>query len=91
MEFAPENVDAFLELFHSVSDAIRAVDGCHELTLLQDLDHPGRMTTYSLWEDEAALDSYRDSDLFRSTWARTKMMFIARPSEASYRIVAHLS
>lgn len=89
MEFAPEHVEAFLELFHGVSDAIRSVEGCLELTLLQDVGHPGHMTTYSLWEDEAALEAYRDSDLFRSTWARTKVLFSGRPSAASYRIIAH--
>lgn len=89
MEFAPEHVETFLELFHSVSDAIRSVDGCHELTLLQEVDQPGRMTTYSLWENEAALEAYRNSELFRATWARTKVLFSARPSASSYRIMAH--
>lgn len=90
MDFAPEHVETFLELFNSVADSIRAVDGCHELTLLQDVDHPGRMTTYSLWEDEAALEAYRDSELFRSTWAKTKVLFSGRPTAASCHIVAHL-
>lgn len=89
MEFAPEHVEAFLELFHETAPSIRSFPGCNELTLLQETERPGFMTTYSLWDDDDALQAYRNSDLFRNTWARTKVLFSGRPSAASYRIVAH--
>jgi (4S)-4-hydroxy-5-phosphonooxypentane-2,3-dione isomerase len=31
--------------------------------------------TLSIWDDEAALDRYRASDLFQDTWAKTKALF----------------
>lgn len=90
MDFDPEQIPAFLELFEESCEHIRAFPGCLELTLLQELMQPGRMTTYSLWESEDALEAYRMSDLFRSTWKRTKVMFAGKPTAASYHIVKHL-
>lgn len=90
MEFQPQHVPAFLELFEASCGKIRAYPGCLELTLLQEVTHGGHMTTYSLWESEEALESYRGSDLFQSTWKRTKVMFSAKPRAVSYRVVRHL-
>ena len=89
MEFDPEHIDAFLAIFEASCEAIRAFPGCRELTLLQQKDAPNRMTTYSLWDSEDALEDYRQSDLFRSTWTQTKVLFAARPTAASYDIVWH--
>lgn len=90
MEFEPERVPAFLGVFEASCEQIRGFPGCLELTLLQDVSHPGRMTTYSLWESEEALETYRSSDLFKSTWQRTRVMFSGKPTAISYRIVHHL-
>lgn len=90
MEFEPDSIPAFLDVFEASCDQIRAFPGCRELTLLQDTDSPGRMTTYSLWESEDALEAYRASDLFRSTWKRTKVMFAGKPRAVSFHIVRHL-
>jgi heme-degrading monooxygenase HmoA len=37
--------------------------------------------TFSIWDSEAALENYRQSDLFRDTWAKTKALF-AEKAEA---------
>lgn len=90
MTFRPEAVDAFRALFDESCEQIRAFPGCLELTLLQSSEEPSRFSTYSLWEDDESLQAYRQSDLFRRTWARTKVLFNDRPTATSYRIVRHL-
>lgn len=81
MTFQPQSVDEFLLLFDDSSNLIRAFEGCHHLELWQDADQPYVFTTYSLWTDARALDAYRESDLFKSTWKRAKTLF-AEPPEA---------
>lgn len=79
MTFRPDAVDMFLEHFDRVAPRIRHVPGCQHLELWQDARFPNCCTTYSHWRDEEALDAYRRSDLFRSTWDEVKSLFAARP------------
>ncbi len=75
----PEQVSAFREMFREVKGKIRASAGCLHLELLVDAVYPNIVTTYSVWEDEQALNAYRDSNLFQQTWKKTKPMFAAPP------------
>jgi quinol monooxygenase YgiN len=79
MTFAPAHVDAFLKLFADARPKISARDGCEHLALWRDARFPNVFTTYSHWRDAGALEAYRQSELFRSTWARTKPLFAAAP------------
>ena len=79
MTFRPDRLDAFLALFAEARPRIRAAPGCRHLELWQDTRFPNVVTTYSEWDDAEALDAYRHSDLFRSTWARTTPLFAAAP------------
>lgn len=84
MTFRPDAVDAFLSVFDESSPRIRAFPGCHHLELWQDASYPNVLTTMSHWEDDAALERYRSSSLFRATWARTRPLFAARPQAYSH-------
>lgn len=75
MTFQTGQLDEFLAIFARSHQKIRAVPGCCRLDLLRDLDNPNVRTTYSLWESPEALEAYRQSDLFRTTWAATKVLF----------------
>lgn len=86
MTFASEHVETFLEQFDETAPQIRAFPGCHHLELWRDIDADGVFTTYSHWEDEESLDTYRQSELFRSTWAEVKPLFAARPRAESYTV-----
>ncbi|MFB6099197.1 MAG: putative quinol monooxygenase, partial [Salinibacter sp.] len=59
---------------------------CHHLELWRDADAEAVFTTYSHWASAEALDAYRDSDLFRSTWATVKPLFADRPQARSYTV-----
>jgi len=86
MTFAPDTVDPFLDQFDETAPQIRDVLGCHHLELWRDLDAPHVCTTHSHWQSEDALDQYRNSDLFQSTWATVKPLFADRPEAHSYTV-----
>lgn len=84
MTFRPNAVDEFLALFDASSPRIRQFDGCRHLELWQDASQANVCTTYSLWTGEEALERYRRSDLFRSTWEAAKALFAAPPEASSH-------
>ena len=79
MSFAEENVDTFLENFDYNKEKIRAVDGCEFLQLLRDKDNTNQFFTYSFWNKQEDLENYRQSELFKGVWAKTKVLFNAKP------------
>lgn len=79
MTFRPEEVPAFLENFEAHKILIRNFPGCRHLELWQDENQKNIFVTYSHWESEAALNQYRDSQLFKSVWSFTKSLFLEKP------------
>ena len=79
LTFKPENISSFERIFQESKDHIRNFDGCQHLELFQDQNDKSIFFTYSYWEDEQALDNYRNSDFFAKTWTRTKLLFAAKP------------
>ena len=79
MDFEPDKVEDFLDLFDSVKEKISDFPGCTHLELCKDagLDHV--YYTFSRWEKEQDLENYRESELFEDTWAKTKKMFGGKP------------
>lgn len=79
MTFEADQVEAFLALFNSSKELIRGFEGCHHLQLWKDYTDDCVFTTYSIWQDEEALNKYRHSELFAEVWANTKTKFAAKP------------
>lgn len=79
MSFADEHIDAFLENFHQNKTDIRNFEGCRLLELYRDKDNTNIFFTYSYWEGQENLDKYRQSELFKGVWAKTKVLFNATP------------
>lgn len=75
MTFKEGNEDKFLEIFKNSGHLIRAFDGCHGVDLLRATQSPNIFFTYSHWESEDHLNTYRHSELFQTTWASTKALF----------------
>jgi quinol monooxygenase YgiN len=73
-----------LAIFHQSKERIRNFEGCHHLELWQDLDTPNVFTTHSHWQGVEALEQYRQSDLFKTTWAATKVLFADKPQAFSH-------
>ena len=79
MTFKHGEIDGFLELFEEVKLQIRNSEGCLGLALWRDIFHSNILFTYSLWVSEAHLNQYRDSELFRDTWSKTRIRFADKP------------
>ncbi len=78
MTFQEDKLSDFHTIFDGSKHQIRAFPGNRFLQLLSDPDHPNVRMTYSLWDSAEALDAYRKSELFRTTWAATKVLFAER-------------
>ncbi len=78
MTFREGTEEEFLALFARKEAAIRAFAGCRHLELLRNRHAPNVFFTLSLWDSEEALENYRQSQLFRQTWAQTRALFAAR-------------
>lgn len=83
MTFQEDKLAHFHAIFDQSKHLIRAFPGNQHLQLLRDPDQPGVRMTYSLWDSADALDAYRQSTLFRTTWAATKLLFADKPSAFS--------
>ncbi len=90
MSFAEENIEAFLKNFDNNKEKIRAVDGCEFLQLLRDKDNTNQFFTYSFWNEQADLENYRQSDLFKGVWAKTKVLFNDKPQTWSVEKIVSL-
>ncbi|MCO4294401.1 antibiotic biosynthesis monooxygenase [Solitalea sp. MAHUQ-68] len=90
MTFAHDRVNDFLTVFEESKELIRAFKGCEHLELLNDVNTNNRYFTLSFWESEAHLENYRQSELFKSTWAKTKPLFIEKAEAWSVSVKVEL-
>lgn len=75
MEFETESIPSFLQNFGEVEMQIRTFPGCLFLELLQDKENQNIFFTHSHWEDETSLQKYRNSELFKTVWVKTRARF----------------
>ncbi len=90
MHFREEKTEVFLKTFETVKDKILATEGCQHLELWKEAAQKSSFTTYSHWQDAESLERYRHSELFKATWAKTKVLFSAKPEAISYYPAADL-
>lgn len=89
MTFREEAVETFLhDVFEHSKDRIRAFPGCRHMELLRNLNQPNMLFTLSIWDNEAALEAYRQSELFRTTWAKTKILFAEKAEAWSVEVIS---
>ena len=87
MTFRPDQVDTFLDdVFAHSKSAIRAFPGCRSMELLRDTNRPNVLFTLSIWDSPDNLEAYRQSSLFQSTWAKTKILFDDKPEAWSVTV-----
>ena len=90
MSFDPSKIELFLENFNNNKEKIRNFEGCRLLKLYRDKNNPSIFFTYSYWESEAHLETYRNSELFKSVWEKTKVLFNNKPEAWSVDTVESL-
>ena len=79
MIFREKEIAAFIEIFNSSCSKIRSFEGCNALNLLQSLEDKRIFFTISKWNSANDLEKYRSSELFQSTWEKTKILFEEKP------------
>jgi hypothetical protein len=84
MTFKPEHVETFRHIFEERKERIASFPGCSSLELLHE---DNIYFTYSKWDDAEALEKYRQSELFQSTWDLVKKLFGDKPEAWSVRKV----
>lgn len=87
LTFKEEACDDFLSNFQLNKHAIRSFPGCLHLELFRDKDQPTVFFTYSFWNEIASLERYRNSDLFKGIWAKTKIHFDDKPEAWSVEMI----
>ncbi|MBC3847776.1 antibiotic biosynthesis monooxygenase [Winogradskyella echinorum] len=90
MSFDPSKIEEFLANFETVKTEIRNFEGCNFLELYRDQNNTNIFFTYSYWDSEADLNTYRHSELFKSVWAKTKLLFNDKPEAWSVDKLASL-
>jgi heme-degrading monooxygenase HmoA len=91
MRFHEDKIATFLANFETVKHHIRSFEGNQFLELYQDKNDPRIFFTYSYWENEAALEKYRNSILFNEVWSYTKALFSDKPEAWSVDRLVTLS
>lgn len=80
MSFHSKFIEEFQEMFEEKKTLIRNSSGCKLLELYQDKKNPEIFFTYSYWEHENDLENYRNSELFKNVWKKTKTFFNDKPA-----------
>lgn len=88
MTIDPGKVEIFKDYFNNSCSRIRGSAGCTHLELYSDAAQPNVMITFSKWETEDHLNRYRDSEVFKETWALVKPLFIEKPCAYSMKVVS---
>ena len=79
MKFRLEEIENFKKIFSESQPFIRNFEECQHVELLVQTDNPQIMFTLSFWDSEQNLEKYRQSELFKTTWAKTKILFAEKP------------
>jgi heme-degrading monooxygenase HmoA len=88
LTFQADKTADFEAIFEASKNLIRAMEGCQHVELLRDVQDPTVYFTLSLWDTEGALEAYRQSELFQTTWAKTKILFADRPFAWSTEVMS---
>lgn len=89
MRFRPEEVEQFVALYEGAYPLIAGQPGCRSVQLIRELDDPAAFATWSVWDDEAALDAYRASPFFRRFWPEVRALFRAPAEAVSFEQIHH--
>ncbi|WP_353076531.1 antibiotic biosynthesis monooxygenase family protein [Flavobacterium sp.] len=90
LTFQEDKIADFLNNFNEIKHQIRRFEGNEFLELYQDKQDIRVFFTYSYWKDEAALEKYRQSELFNEVWSYTKTLFADKPEAWSVNKLATL-
>ena len=75
LNFQPDRVDEFLEIFNQNKQVLAKSDGCIRLEIFKSTGDTDTYVTISNWQSEEHLEMYRQSELFKDIWSKVKPLF----------------
>lgn len=87
LSFEPDQIGTFLDLFAQHALNMQDVAGCVSLQLLRDEKEEHLFFTVSVWRENYYLEQYRQSELFKSTWYKVKLLFRDRPQAWTTQVI----
>ena len=76
LQFKQGSANEFLEdILPHQKKFTRNFKGCEHLELWRSVKDEDRIISFSIWQSEADLNRYRNSEQFRNFWYRTKALF----------------
>ncbi len=85
MFFRPHALEQLMPLIHRQLRNVMSHPGCLAVKLFRDTSDPDHLCTFSIWEDQEALDDYRQSDHFIEVWSTLKSHFAKPPQAYSFK------
>lgn len=79
LHFQDDKIQDFLSFFDTINHKVNEFPGCNGMKLLQDINNPSIVMTYSHWENPEALEKYRTSETFGQIWQTIKPWFGEKP------------
>jgi quinol monooxygenase YgiN len=79
LTFQEDKVSTFLTFFDGIKNQVNTFPGCQGMKLLQGIDDPSVIMTYSHWERPEDLENYRTSETFGKIWPTIKPWFASKP------------
>lgn len=79
LTFQEDKLEDFQNIWKESKSKIINMNGCHFVEMMQSKSPSNVCFTYSIWDDEDRLNEYRHSEVFKATWAKTKVLFADKP------------
>ena len=79
LSFHAAYISDFKTIFEENKGKIISQKGCNLLEMLEDINEVNIFFTYSWWDSEDDLNNYRNSELFKDVWSKTKILFDKKP------------
>lgn len=89
LHFQEDKIEGFLAFFDTIKHKVNNFPGCEGMKLLRDINQPSIVMTYSHWENEAALETYRTSETFGEIWPAIKPWFAEKPQ--AWSVLEHFN
>ena len=76
-------VESFRKVMEKYLPNFHDVPGCLYLEILEDIYRENIFYTYSHWKDQMALDTYKNSEIFKKVWQQVKPWFAEKAKASS--------
>lgn len=86
LTFNESSMDFFFQEFNRNKAEILKFNGCLGMKMLQDIKQKNIIMTYSHWDNENALNNYRNSTVFANLWNNIKPHFKERAEAWSHEV-----